>query len=327
VYEKGAEVVRMIQTLVGREGFRAGMDLYFQRHDGQAVTCDDFAQAMADANPGTTLAQHLDIFQRWYSQSGTPEVTATGAYNADAKTYALTLRQKCSPTPGQPEKQPFLIPVRMGLIDSHGQPVSLRLCEEDPGASTPLERVLVVTETEQTFTFSQVESKPVPSLLRQFSAPVWLAVNEDDEAELLHLLAHDADPFNRWEAAQKLMMHQALRALEQDELPASILDAPILSALRGVLGNPGLDPAFKTLMLSLPDEDEMAEALKGDVDPQRIKHLQPGHAPANGPCPAQRMGAGMEHTQIHRRLPARSAKRRQTRPGQSGTEQAVPRGA
>ena len=274
VYEKGAEVVRMIQTLVGREGFRAGMDLYFQRHDGQAVTCDDFAQAMADANPGTALAQHLDIFQRWYSQSGTPEVTATGTYDADAKTYALTLRQKCPPTPGQSEKQPFLIPVRMGLIDSHGQPVPLRLCEEDQGTSAPLERVLVVTETEQTFTFSQVESKPVPSLLRQFSAPVWLAVNEDDEAELLHLLAHDTDPFNRWEAAQKLMMHQALRALEQDELPVSILDAPILSALRGVLSNPDLDPAFKTLMLSLPDEDEVAEALKSDVDPQRIKQLQ-----------------------------------------------------
>ena len=273
VYEKGAEVVRMIQTLVGREGFRKGMDLYFQRHDGQAVTCDDFAQAMTDANPGTPLAQHLDVFKRWYSQSGTPEVTATGTYNAHDKTYALTIRQKCPPTPGQPDKLPFLIPVRMGLIDPHGQPVPLHLPGEPEGASAPLERILVVTEAEQTFTFSQVESKPVPSLLRQFSAPVWLAVNEDDEAELLHLLAHDADPFNRWEAAQKLMMQQALRTLEQDALPAQILDAPIMSALRGVLCNPSLDAAFKALMLSLPDEEEMAEALKGDVDPQRIKQL------------------------------------------------------
>ncbi len=273
VYEKGAEVVRMIQTLVGREGFRKGMDLYFQRHDGQAVTCDDFAQAMADANPGTPLAQHLDLFKRWYSQSGTPAVTATGTYDADARTYALTLRQKCPPTPGQPDKLPFLIPVRMGLIDPHGQPVPLRLSGETEGAPAPLERILVVTEAEQTFTFSQLESKPVPSLLRQFSAPVWLAVNADDEAELLHLLSHDADPFNRWEAAQKLMMHQALRTLEQDALPAQILDDPTISALRGVLRNPGLDAAFKALVLSLPDEDEMAEALKGDVDPQRIKQL------------------------------------------------------
>ena len=272
VYEKGAEVVRMYQTLVGREGFRKGMDLYFQRHDGQAVTCDDFAQAMADANPGTPLAQHLEVFKRWYSQSGTPELTANGHYDADARTYTLTIRQTCPPTPNQPAKLPFLIPVRMGLIDVEGKAVPLVLDGED-AASAPTERVLVLTEAEQVFMFRQVESAPVPSLLRQFSAPVWLELNDNDENEQLHLLAHDSDAFNRWEAAQTLMMGQVLEALEQEEIPAQVLNEATVNALRSVLRDPQLDAAFKHLVLSLPEEDEIAEELEDKVDPQRIKHL------------------------------------------------------
>ena len=276
VYEKGAEVVRMYQTLVGREGFRKGMDLYFARHDGQAVTCDDFAQAMADATPGTPLAQHLDVFKRWYSQSGTPRVMATGSYNASDKSYTLTLRQSCPPTPGQADKQPFLIPIRMGLLNPQGQAVPLHLQgESDNGnaATAPTERVLVLTEAEQTFTFLQVEEPPVPSLLRQFSAPVWLTVNDGQADELLHLLAHDSDAFNRWEAAQTLIMQQALHALAQPELPAHVLNEATLAALRDVLRNPTLDAAFKQQVLSLPSEDEVAEKLDGEVDPQRIRQL------------------------------------------------------
>ncbi|MDO4794746.1 MAG: aminopeptidase N [Brachymonas sp.] len=274
VYEKGAEVVRMYQTLAGREGFRKGMDLYFARHDGQAVTCDDFAQCMADANPDTPLAQHLDVFKRWYSQSGTPRVTATGHYNASERSYTLTLRQSCPPTPGQAEKQPFLIPIRMGLLDPQGQPLPLHLAgETDASTTTTTERVLVLTEAEQTFTFTQIDAPPVPSLLRQFSAPVWITVNDGQADELLHLLAHDSDPFNRWEAAQFLIMQQALAALAQPNLPMQVLNEATLAALRNVLRHPTLDAAFKQQTLSLPREDEVAEKLDGEVDPQRIKQL------------------------------------------------------
>ena len=278
VYEKGAEVVRMYQTLIGRDGFRKGMDLYFQRHDGQAVTCDDFAQAMADANPDSLLAQHLDIFKRWYSQSGTPQLTATGTYNAQEKTYTLTLRQTCPATPGQSEKQPFLIPVRMGLLDATGKPMPLHLQgESNSGTHTsldaPLEQVLVLTQSEQSFTFHQVDSAPVPSLLRQFSAPVWLNCNGNNPQELLHLLAHDSDAFNRWEAVQTLIMNQALAALRLDAIPEQVLDAATIAALRSVLQNPALDAAFKALVLTLPSEQEIAEKQESPIDPQRIKQL------------------------------------------------------
>ena len=279
VYEKGAEVVRMYQTLIGREGFRKGMDLYFARHDGQAVTCDDFAQAMADANPGSLLAQHLDIFKRWYSQSGTPQVTANGTYNAQDKTYTLTISQTCPATPGQAEKLPFLIPIRMGLLDAAGKPLTLHLEGADHGSSpAPLEQVLVLTQAEQRFTFRQVESAPVPSLLRQFSAPVWLTSNGNNPQELLHMLAHDSDSFNRWEAAQTLIMAQALAALQADAIPAQVLSDATVAALRSVLQNPALDAAFKALVLTLPSEQEIAEKQAAPIDPQRIKQL---HAAMN----------------------------------------------
>ena len=268
VYEKGAEVVRMYQTLVGRDGFRKGMDLYFQRHDGQAVTCDDFAQAMADANPDSALAAQLEVFKRWYSQAGTPVLHASGSYDAAAQTYTLTLRQSCPATPGQPAKQPFLIPVRMGLIGRDGQALPLQL-QGDTG--TPLlERVLVLHDTEASFTFTDIPEAPVPSLLRQFSAPVWLELQGEDEAAQLHRLAHDSDAFNRWEAAQRLMMAQAVSAVQASEMPAQVLNASTLDALRAVLRNPALDAAFKQLVLTLPDELEIAEELDS-VDPQRIK--------------------------------------------------------
>ena len=257
VYEKGAEVVRMQQTLVGREGFRRGMDLYFQRHDGQAVTCDDFAQAIADANPSSELARLLPQFKRWYSQAGTPRVHASGQYDAEARRYTLTLRQSCPATPGQPEKLPFVIPVALGLIGADGREV--------PGSA----RTVVLSEPQAEVVFEGVESAPVPSLLRGFSAPVILETADTDE-QLLTLLAHDTDAFNRWEAGQRLALRRALKALHAEgPVPAQVLDGAFVEAMRAVLRHPDLDPAFKDLVLTLPAETYLAEQLP-EVDPQRV---------------------------------------------------------
>jgi aminopeptidase N len=178
IYEKGSEVVRMMQTLVaspadlqGRDGFAKGMKLYFERHDGQAVTCDDFAQAIADANPGSALAQNLDTFKRWYSQAGTPRLQARGVYNAAERSYTLTLVQSCPATPGQDSKQPFVIPVTLGLLSRDGQALPLQLAGS---AETLPQQTLVLTEASASYTFVNLGSEPVPSLLRGFSAPVVL---------------------------------------------------------------------------------------------------------------------------------------------------------
>jgi aminopeptidase N len=265
VYEKGAEVVRMMATLVGREGFRRGMDLYFERHDGQAVTCDDFAQAIADANPGSPLADKLDAFTRWYAQAGTPRVAARGRYDAPTRSYTLALEQSCPATPGQSTKQPFVIPIAMGLVardDGRALPVRL---EGEP-ASAATERVLVLDEPRAFYTFVDVDAEPVPSLLRGFSAPVALVAQGGDE-DGLTLLAHDSDPFNRWEAGQRLLLSRMLAALAADTLPQ--LDDALARALRSVLRHPDLAPAFKALALTLPGEIYIAEQVN-PVDPQRI---------------------------------------------------------
>lgn len=268
VYDKGAEVVRMMQTLVGRDGFARGMTLYFQRHDGQAVTCDDFAQAIADANPGSALATHLAIFKRWYSQAGTPRVQARGHYNADARTYTLELSQHGLPSPGQPTKEPWVIPVAMGLIGPRGEHLPLQLVGEDAPVGT--ERVLVLHEERQRYEFTGLDVEPVPSLLRGFSAPVLLEDHLSD-ADLLHLLAHDADPFNRWEAGQRLALNRLLGAIRTGQ--ALHLDAAFIEAMRGVLRHPTLDAAFKELVLTLPSEGYLAEQLE-EVDPQRIHQVR-----------------------------------------------------
>ncbi len=255
IYEKGAEVVRMMQTLVGRDGFAKGMKLYFERHDGQAVTCDDFAQAIADANPGSALSQHLAQFKRWYSQAGTPVVQARGQYDAASQRYTLTLSQSCGASPGQPSKEPFVIPVLMGLVSASGEEL----------LSSRLE---VLTEGSQQWVFDNLASEPVPSLLRGFSAPVVLDIDYSD-AQLLTLLAHDADPFNRWEAAQRLSVRAALQALASPQATAEVLPADCVQALRDVLRHPTLDAAFKELVLTLPSESYLAEQMDV-VDPQRI---------------------------------------------------------
>ncbi|MCH7342033.1 aminopeptidase N [Pelomonas sp. CA6] len=268
VYNKGAEVVRMYQTLVGREGFAKGMALYFQRHDGQAVTCDDFAQAIADANPGSELSSRLDTFKRWYAQAGTPRLQARGEYDAAAQTYTLTLKQHNPATPGQPDKLPQVIPVAMGLLSREGQVLPLQLQGEEAPAGT--ERVLVLDQAEQRFVFVNVATEPVPSLLRGFSAPVLLDDGLGD-AELLTLLQHDADAFNRWEAGQRLALARIVAAVRGGQ--ALQLDAGYVEAMRAVLRHPGLDPAFKALALVLPDEAYIAEQLAEagvPVDPQAI---------------------------------------------------------
>ncbi|WP_298931358.1 aminopeptidase N [uncultured Ramlibacter sp.] len=254
VYEKGAEVVRMMQTLVGREGFAKGMKLYFERHDGHAVTCDDFAQAIADANPDSRLAPLLDQFRRWYSQAGTPRVKASSRWDADAGTYELTLSQSCAPTPGQAAKLPFVIPVGLGLLAADGRPLS--------------DELHVLTESSQTLVFRGLAAQPVPSILRGFSAPVILDCDYSD-AQLLTLLAHDSDPFNRWEAGQRLAMNRALGFIAQDSAAAITLDEPYVEAMRAILRSPELDAAFKELVLTLPAETYIGEQL-ATVDPQRI---------------------------------------------------------
>ena len=282
IYEKGAEVVRMMQTLAtggasgisGREGFARGMKLYFERHDGQAVTCDDFASAIADANPTSDLARLLPAFKRWYSQAGTPHVHATGNYDAASRTYTLTLTQSCAPTPGQSTKEPFVIPVELGLLSASGAALPLQMADESaPGAAS---RTVVLTEPTQTLTFVHVDAEPVPSLLRNFSAPVVLDIDYTD-AQLLTLLAHDADAFNRWEAGQRLALRIAINTIAESAYQASangtfdhkFLDADFIEAMRTVLRNPALDAAFKELVLTLPSETYIAEQLNV-VDPQRI---------------------------------------------------------
>ena len=267
VYEKGAEVVRMYQTLVGREGFAKGMALYFERHDGQAVTCDDFAQAIADANPGSALSTRLDAFKRWYAQAGTPRLQARGVYDAAAGTFTLTLKQSTPATPGQDGKLPQVIPVALGLLARDGQALPLMLQGEDGDAGTTgTERVLVLDQAEQSFVFVNVPAEPVPSLLRGFSAPVVLDDGLGD-AELLVLLKHDSDAFNRWEASQRLALARILGAVRSGQ--PLVLDAAYLDAMRAVLRHPELDPAFKALALQLPDEAYIAEQLDV-VDPQAI---------------------------------------------------------
>lgn len=249
IYQKGAEVVRMIRTLIGKSAFRRGMDLYFARHDGQAVTCNDFVAAMADAS-GEDFSQ----FMRWYEQSGTPHVSATGSYDAAARSYTLTLTQSCE------HAEPFHIPVEIGLVGPDGQDMPLRMAGND---SSPLS----LKRASQQFIFEDVLSAPVPSLLRNFSAPVVLDFAYSD-AELAHLLAHDADHFNRWEAGQRLASRLILEAtarISAGETP--LWPESFAAACRRVLVE--AEPAFAAEALSLPGEATLAEQMKV-VDPDAL---------------------------------------------------------
>jgi aminopeptidase N len=278
IYEKGAEVVRMMQTLVsapgdedGKQGFAKGMKLYFERHDGQAVTCDDFTQAISDANPGSPLAQRLPQFKRWYSQAGTPRVLAEGAYNSENKCFTLTLSQSCASTPDQAQKEPFVIPVSVGLLDAKGKPMAVQLQGDTQGQGHPeFSKTLVLSESAQSFVFENIESVPTPSLLRNFSAPVNLDCTLTEE-QWLTLLAHDTDSFNRWEAGQRLAVQAALRFIRGYHNPQTepVLGTDYLHAMKAVLNHPDLDSAFKELVLTLPSETYISEQLES-VDPQQV---------------------------------------------------------
>ena len=260
VYEKGSEVVGMLHTLLGAEGFRKGSDLYFDRHDGQAVTCDDFIKAMEDAN-GVDLTQ----FKRWYSQAGTPRLNVTEHYDAAKQTYSLTFAQSCPATPGQTEKLPFVIPVALGLLNANGEELPLHLQGESAAVGT--HRVLSVTEAQQTFTFTGMAQQPLPSLLRGFSAPVKLHFPYSRD-QLMFLMQHDTDGFNRWEAGQQLAV-QVLQDLigQHQRGEALVMDPRLVAALRSVLGNEQLDQAMVAEMLSLPGEAYLTEISEiADVD-------------------------------------------------------------
>jgi len=271
VYEKGAEVVRMQHTLLGARAFRAGMDLYFRRHDGQAVTTDDFVQAMQDAS-GVDLSQ----FRRWYEQAGTPVVEAEGNYDTATKRFTLTLRQSCPPTPGQETKLPFHIPLALGLVGPDGRDLPLQLEGEAVGQRQGAEitRVLSLKESRQTFVFVNVAAAPVPSLLRNFSAPVKVKYDYSD-ADLTHLMAHEANAFNRWEAGQRLALALILRDVrarrEDPSGAAGALTVPqsFVSAFARVLADASGDPAFAAEALALPSEIYIAEQME-EVDPDAI---------------------------------------------------------
>lgn len=256
VYEKGAEVVRMYHTLLGEEGFQKGMKLYFQRHDGQAVTCDDFRAAMADAN-----GINLDQFALWYSQAGTPVLEAEGRLKNNI--FELTVKQTVPPTPDMTDKQPMMIPVKVGLLNRNGEAVAF-----DYQGKRATEAVLLLTEAEQTFLLEGVTEAVVPSLLRGFSAPVHLNYPYSDD-DLLLLLAHDSDAFTRWEAAQTLYRRAVAANLatlsDGVELPKH---EKLLAAVEKVISDDLLDNAFKALLLGVPSEAELWDGAE-NIDPLR----------------------------------------------------------
>lgn len=258
IYEKGAEVVRMLSELLGKETFRKGADLYFERFDGQAVTVDDFVACMAEVS-GLDLSQ----FMLWYSQAGTPEVTASGVYNTAEKSYTLTLKQHTPATPGQAIKQPMLIPIKMGLVGPAGVDIPMEVNGEFWGS----ERVIQLKDTEQSFTFYNLEAEPVPSLLRGFSAPVKLSFDYTRE-QLAFLMTCDSDGFNRWDAGQRLAL-MALKALvaQVQASEALVLDVALVEAYKKLLKTPINDPAILAEMLLLPSEAYLAEQFaQVDID-------------------------------------------------------------
>jgi aminopeptidase N len=256
VYNKGAEVVRMIQTLVGRAGFRKGMDLYFARHDNHAVTIEDFVAAMADAN-----SIDFGQFIRWYRQAGTPELEVEERYDANARTYELAVSQSTPPTPGQPTKEPLVIPMAMGLIGRDGSQLPTRLAGE--ARATSGTRVLVLSEARQSFRFVDVAAPPVPSLLRHFSAPAKLKNVPRERLEFLAL--HDADPFGRWEASQQAatqVLLEMVAAYRQNmPLARSAGMGSIVAAIAAALETGDEDPAFAAELLTLPGEAFLADQL------------------------------------------------------------------
>jgi len=259
VYEKGGELCRMLHTMLGEEGFQAGMKLYFERHDGQAVTVEDFIAAMADAT-GTKL----DQFMRWYNQAGTPELVCRFAHDAAEKTAKLNVTQVQAPSPGQPDKEPVPIPLRIGFVGPDGEDMPLRLKDgsEVPGG------LLLVTDREQEFTFADVPHRPIPSLLRGFSAPVKLSSPLDD-ADLDFLMRHDSDLFNRWQAAQTQAMKRLVAmARGEGEYVPDVREFAL--AVGPTLTDDWLEPAYRAAFAVPPSELDIAQEIGADVDPTAV---------------------------------------------------------
>ncbi len=253
VYNKGAEVVRMIHTLLGNKGFRKGSDSYFKRHDGQAVTVEDFVNAMESEN-NIDLSQ----FMNWYHQAGTPKIEFSESYDAQAKRYTLTLKQFCAATPGQETKKDFHIPIRVGLLNSNGETLSLDLSGED-SCSGEQECVLELKQNEQRFTFDNISEKPVLSLLRGFSAPVKITTQRP-RSEMAFLFANDPDDFNRWNAGQELALDIILSLIKEHQAGHDLkLDKEYVNAFRKTLNNSSLDNALKSQALGLPSESYIAD--------------------------------------------------------------------
>ncbi|MBO9509379.1 aminopeptidase N [Thalassospira sp. A3_1] len=259
VYEKGAELIRMMHTLLGADGYRKGIDLYFDRHDGQAVTCDDFAKAMEDAND-----VDLSQLKIWYSQAGTPSLSWHGEHDADTKQFHLTVAQKTEPTPGQPDKVALHMPIAIGLLGRDGREL--------------VSRTVQLTEAEQEFVFDNIDQVPVVSFNRGFSAPVNVATEQPHE-ELVFLMGHDSDAFNRWEAGQKYATALMLSAIAEFEKNGGDADAALgdvtefVAAMRATLINDDLDKAFRADALVLPGEEFLSEQRK-PANPDAIHQVR-----------------------------------------------------
>lgn len=263
VYEKGAEVVRLYQTLLGKEGFRKGIDLYFERHDGQAVTTEDFLAAMADANNAD-----LGQMQRWYDQAGTPVVDVTMDYDENTQSCELTFIQSCPSTPEAETKQPFLIPIDLALLDSEGNEYPLQLDSEDEAVGGS--RVVHLEQASMSVRFVNIQAKPTPSLFRDFSAPVILKYAYT-EADYIFLMANDTDSFNRWQAGQGLLQHILLDMLKAySEGQPYGLPPAVIEAYQSVLNNEQADRALRALSLSLPAYSTVAEWVGNQIDPAAI---------------------------------------------------------
>ena len=260
VYEKGAEVVRMVQTLIGKDKFRSGMDLYFARHDGEAATVEQFIKCFADVS-GRDMTQ----FMRWYSQAGTPEVTVCGRFDAARKTYMLDVKQNVPPTPGQPTKEPMVIPLGIGLVGKDGRDLPLAT-----QSASVAHGVLVLSEPAAMIEFTGIAGKPVLSINRGFSAPIKL-ITDLTASDLAFLAAHDSDPFNRWQALQTIAMRLLIdnvAALHAGTAPR--FDDKLIAAVAAILDDAELEPAFKALALVPPGEGDIAREIGGDIDPDAV---------------------------------------------------------
>ena len=262
IYHKGGEVIRMLSTLLGRERFRAGMDLYFARHDGQAVRVDEFVQAMADAG-GRDFTQ----FMRWYDQAGTPVLTVSDDFDEGSRVYTLTVTQSCPPTPGQPVKEPYHLPLAMGLLDREGRELPLTL--EGESESSGSSRVLELREAIESFRFTGIASRPVPSLNRNFSAPVKVEYPYSD-GDLALLMTSDGDPFVRWEAGQVQALQLILRLVEDLRAGRELkLDEGVVASFGRLLSDDRQDRGFLAEALTLPAESYLAEQMT-EIDPVAI---------------------------------------------------------